>query len=200
MITQRGLAATRIADIAERVGTSGPSLLYWFESKDELLAEALRYAEESFYDEVTALLEDFESPAERLRVLIESAIADYDWSLWLELWTRALRDERTAAARLHLDRRWRGEIEREVREGQRCGQFAPDCEPQRDAAIIACFLDGVAVQATLRDPDFSPTRIRALVLEITERILGVELPELPELDLSRIRGSRDAAAASKGER
>src|SRR5262249_50291658 len=41
VIVERGLASTRIADVAERAGTSPPAVLYWFRSKDELLAEAL---------------------------------------------------------------------------------------------------------------------------------------------------------------
>ena len=41
VITERGLTATRIADIAERAGTSPPAVLYWFESREQLLTEAL---------------------------------------------------------------------------------------------------------------------------------------------------------------
>jgi AcrR family transcriptional regulator len=34
VIADRGLASTRIADVAERAGTSAPAVLYWFENKD----------------------------------------------------------------------------------------------------------------------------------------------------------------------
>ena len=47
MIAERGVAATRIADVAERAGTSPPAVLYWFETQDELLAEALTLDEEA---------------------------------------------------------------------------------------------------------------------------------------------------------
>ena len=33
VIAERGLAATRIADVAERVGASPAAVLYWFESR-----------------------------------------------------------------------------------------------------------------------------------------------------------------------
>ena len=39
VIGERGLASTRIADVAERAGTSPPAVLYWFGSKDDLLTE-----------------------------------------------------------------------------------------------------------------------------------------------------------------
>ena len=48
VIVERGFASTRIADVAERAGTSPPAVLYWFRSKDELLAEALTVDEERF--------------------------------------------------------------------------------------------------------------------------------------------------------
>ena len=41
VIAERGVIGTRIADVAERAGTSAPGVLYWFASKDELLTEAL---------------------------------------------------------------------------------------------------------------------------------------------------------------
>src|SRR5256885_16922335 len=51
VIVRRGLCDTRIADIASVAGTSSALVLYYFGSKDRLLAEALTYADERFYDE-----------------------------------------------------------------------------------------------------------------------------------------------------
>jgi len=53
VIAERGIAATRLADVAARAGTSVPAVLYWFKSKDELLAEALTIQEERFYGRLT---------------------------------------------------------------------------------------------------------------------------------------------------
>ena len=41
VIAERGLGSTRIVDVADRAGTSPPAILYWFDSKEELLSEAL---------------------------------------------------------------------------------------------------------------------------------------------------------------
>jgi AcrR family transcriptional regulator len=49
VITDRGLAETRISDIAERCGVSPGLILYYFESKDRLLVEALTWANDNFY-------------------------------------------------------------------------------------------------------------------------------------------------------
>ena len=41
VITERGLAETRISDIAEEAGVSPGLILYYFDSKDRLLAEGI---------------------------------------------------------------------------------------------------------------------------------------------------------------
>jgi AcrR family transcriptional regulator len=52
-LLERGFAETRIADIAERAGMSPGHVMYYFESKERLLLEALRFKEEAlFYSQV----------------------------------------------------------------------------------------------------------------------------------------------------
>ena len=51
VISERGVQNTRISDVAERAGTSAPGVLYWFPSKDALLAEALTFSDDRFYDD-----------------------------------------------------------------------------------------------------------------------------------------------------
>jgi AcrR family transcriptional regulator len=57
VIRERGLENARVADVADRAGTSAPSVLYYFASKAELLKEALTSAEERFYEELERELE-----------------------------------------------------------------------------------------------------------------------------------------------
>lgn len=182
VIAERGAASTRIADIAEEAGTSAPAVLYWFDSKDDLLAEALGFAEDDFYEALHEQLDRLETAAERLRLLIESSVADYDWTLWMELWTRALRDEDAASKRFEQDQRWRRELEREIEAGRREGEFAGEVDAERAATILSALLDGLAVQVTLDDPTVDRDRMRELAVEVAERLLETELPEVdPEI-------------------
>jgi AcrR family transcriptional regulator len=50
VIEERGFPETRIADVAARAGTSPALVIYYFKTKDQLLTEALRYAEDSWYE------------------------------------------------------------------------------------------------------------------------------------------------------
>ena len=61
VISERGVQNTRISDVAERAGTSAPGVLYWFPSKDELLAEALQLLRRPLLRELTGELEALDS-------------------------------------------------------------------------------------------------------------------------------------------
>jgi AcrR family transcriptional regulator len=180
VIAERGIAGTRIADIAARAGTSAAAVLYWFDSKDRLLLEALNATEDRFDEELAARLELLSGPSERLRLLIEASAEGYDWTLWMELWARALRDPDMRETRQRLDDRWREEIARHIRDGQDAGEYDAVADPERVALLLASLLDGLALQATLGDPQVSPARMRQLVLDSAERMLGAQLPPLKD--------------------
>jgi AcrR family transcriptional regulator len=174
VIGERGFGSTRVADVAERAGTSPPAVIYWFGSKDDLLTSALTFDEDRFDGAVTDRLAGLERPRDRLRALIEACAAEYDCRLWIELWGRALRDQGAAAARQRLDDRWRDRIAEVVRAGQELGEFAGE-DGVDAAAIIASLLDGLAVQATLGDSGITPERMRDLALSAAEPLLDCEL-------------------------
>jgi AcrR family transcriptional regulator len=191
VIAERGIASTRIADVAERAGTSPPAILYWFESKDDLLAEALTVEEERFYRQLTDRMEELASPRDKLRLMLESSAEEYDWTLWMELWTRALRDRSTLAARRRLDDRWRAQIAEVIRDGQRAGEFG-EADADEVALVLASLIDGLAVQVTLGDPAVSPEEMLARALDIAERLLQANLGPSSQRVAS-------AAAVSGGE-
>jgi AcrR family transcriptional regulator len=173
VIRERGLENARVSDIAERAGTSAPSVLYYFETKADLLREALTSAEEDYYDELERELEGLESARERLERIVAGGAADgdYDASLWMELWPRALRDPDLAATRAELDGRWRQAIADVVDYGQRRGEFG-NADPETFAMMLASLLDGLAVQIALKDEDVTPERARELSLALAERELS----------------------------
>jgi AcrR family transcriptional regulator len=186
-IRERGVQRTRVADIAERTGTSAPAVLHYFESKDELVSEALEFAEERFYAELSEALAGL-GARERLVRLVELTISegDYEAVLWIELWPRALRDEGMARTRARQENRWREAIAGAIRGGQASGELTGG-DPDDVAVMLSALLDGLSVQVALRDREVPPERARRLCLELLERQLGCTLSGVGE-------GERSAAA------
>jgi AcrR family transcriptional regulator len=181
VIAERGLCETRIADVARRAGTSAALVLYYFESKDRLLTEALTHAEDRFYLETFHELTGHERALDRLLFLIDRSFPARngesemlgDWQLWFELWSRAVRDPDVAKKREALDRRWRTTIADIVRDGQRSGEFGP-VDVESFALRLACLIDGLAIQAILRDPAAGPESVRRAAVEMAGRELGFD--------------------------
>ena len=63
VIQERGFPETRIADVAERAGTSPALVIYYFKTRDQLLTEAIRYSEDTWYAENLRRMEDIPTAA-----------------------------------------------------------------------------------------------------------------------------------------
>lgn len=189
VLRERGFAGTRVTDIAAAAQTSSGLVLYHFGSLAGALAQALTHLEDTFYGELEVELEAATGPVERLRVMAElgsgSGPAVGDWTLWLEVWVRALRDEAARAARESLDRRWRSALREVVLDGVAAGVFAP-VDPEATTLRLASLMDGLAIQLALDDPGMSVETFRRLWLDGAALELGVPA------DLFRDRSRRTA--------
>ena len=200
VLYERGLFDTRIGDIAQRAGTSSPTILYYFESKDRLLEQAVEYADRAFYERLSDGQDRAESPAERLVDLIEQTSLGpgglNDYTLWMEIWVRARRDDAVRRTYIELDRRQRVLIAEIVREGQRSGQFDDAADPEDFAVVLSGLLDGLGVQVTLGQPDVTPDRMVDRCLAVASRELGCELARHASAPAPAPSTGAPAAAAS----
>jgi AcrR family transcriptional regulator len=171
VMSERGYANTRVVDIAKAAGTSPAAVLYWFEGKDQLLAQALRLREQEFHDSFTVAAQSEVTAGERLRVLVEAMLYHYDWALWMELCVLALRDESAAAERDRMDRRWRAVVRNVVREGQERGEFI-ESDPEDTMMVLAALLDGLAPLLALKAKGVTRERVEKVWLAEASRLLG----------------------------
>ena len=182
VITERGLAETRIQDIAERCGVSPGLILYYFESKDRLLVEALTYANDKYYLAQSRDLRRIESAYDRLDRLVKLSVPGLlpeferleEWALWLEIWVRALRDPSLAREREVLDRRWRQSIADIVRHGRETGEFPTEgADADELGMAIGAIIDGLAVQVLLNDTVLTPARMYDICMDVAARLIGI---------------------------
>lgn len=183
VITERGLAETRISDIAEQAGVSPGLILYYFDSKDRLLAEALTYANDQFYLRTSREIRRMPSAVDQLRRLVDLSVPGYlpeygrldEWALWIEVWVRALRDPEMAKDREVLDERWRAQLADIVRAGKASGEFTTDTDVDELAIRLACLIDGLAIQVVMSDTKVTPERMHRTCMEVAAHELGFEL-------------------------
>jgi AcrR family transcriptional regulator len=180
VIVERGYAETRIADVAERAGTSPALVIYYFKTRDQLLTEAIRYSEDHWYATGTKRLESIPTAAGQLTEMIAmTCLPDNDpapgseWLLWLDLWALSPRNAGVAAVRRKFDERWRHTIKGIVLAGQEAGEFTPT-DAEEFAVTLSALLDGMAIQIALEDPDVPPTRAYDLAMRYAAGQLGFE--------------------------
>jgi AcrR family transcriptional regulator len=181
VIVERGYADTRIADVAERTGTSPALVIYYFKTRDQLLTEAIRYSEDSWYAEGQRRMADIPTAAGRLTEIIAmTCLPETDpeprswWMLWLDLWALSPRSPGVAAVRRKFDERWREMIRSLVLTGQEAGEFA-SVDADDFAITLSSLLDGLAVQIALDDSDVPPTRAFKLALGYAAGQLGFDI-------------------------
>jgi AcrR family transcriptional regulator len=178
VIAERGYADSRIADVAERAGTSPALVIYYFKTKDQLLTEAIRFSEDNWYEAGMGRMAEIPTAAGKLEEIVAmSCLPEADsepvgsWTLWLDLWAQALRHPEVAGVRQKFDERWRELICSLVMEGQEAGEFGP-VDPLDFTVLLSSLLDGLAVQIALSDPTVDASRAFELSMRFAAAQLG----------------------------
>jgi AcrR family transcriptional regulator len=178
VIAERGYAESRIADVAERAGTSPALVIYYFKTKDQLLTEAIRFSEDNWYEAGTRRMAEIPTAAGKLEEIVAmSCLSEADvepsssWVLWLDLWAQSVRHPEVAGVRQKFDERWRDLICSLVLAGQEAGEFGP-VDPVDFAVLFSALLDGLAVQIALADPVVDANRAFELTMRFAAAQLG----------------------------
>jgi len=189
LIASDGIDDVRIARVAQRARASTALVHHYFSTREELLEEALIHSyenagQERFAEEREADL----SPSRGLGRAIDASLPypggqeERDWTLWVELWLRAVRhpDLRPLAADLYG--RYREWFETFIAAGLRSGEFASDRSAAELADLAVALVDGLGIRALVRDPAVDVERARELVAGELGRALGVDPSALLETD------------------
>ncbi len=180
VISARGYADTRIADVAERAGVSPALVIYYFKTKDQLLTEAIRHYEDTWYAVGQSRMAGLPSAAARLEEFVAmSCLSESDpepdssWQLWLDFWAQAARNEEVAKVRQKSDERWRDVIAALVHDGQEAGEFRA-IDPANFAIYLSTLLDGLTIQIALNDPIVDAVSAFELSMRFVADQLGFE--------------------------
>ncbi len=180
VISARGYADTRIADVAERAGVSPALVIYYFKTKDQLLTEAIRYYEDTWYAVGQSRMAGLPTAAARLEEFVAMSVLDAadpepasSWQLWLDFWAQAARNPEVAGVRQKSDERWREVIGALVHEGQEAGEFR-QVDAESFAIYLSTLMDGLTIQIALDDPVVDSVRAFELSMRFVADQLGFD--------------------------
>jgi AcrR family transcriptional regulator len=178
-ICERGLADTRVSDVAGLAGISPGNVMYYFATLEDMLIEALRFANDGFLDEALREAEGRPDARSRLLRMIELGMPSdpaqephSQWLLWLDVWARSPRNPTVDAHRRELEGRWITAYARIVREGQAAGDFR-ECDPDDFAVRLAALIDGLGKAVVLGDEWMTRARMLAICEGMVQAELGL---------------------------
>ena len=202
-IAHDGLAELSLARIAADAGVSPSLLHYHFDSRETLLAEALRFSFAHAGDSRMGDVEDARCHAERLATMVDQCLPvpgeqEVDWVLWVELWLRAVRHRELRPVLEELYARMRAWLSEAIAAGVAAGEFAA-CDADAVADRALALIDGLGLRALLEDVAVPLERARSEVGGYLARELGVgeQLPFRGPLAAHTTPEASAAAAAAR---
>jgi AcrR family transcriptional regulator len=163
LIAELGPGRVRIIDIAERVGSSTGTIHYYFDTKEDLLDAAFRFAVADSRRRSEEALAGHTDPWTRLVALLEAHMPrdgrQKEWLIWLQLWAEAsvrpeLRSLNQEDYGLWIDR-----VEDIVRDGQERGAFR-QIAAREFATRLLTMMDGLVIQILMDSDEIDLHRLR----------------------------------------
>ncbi|MFD1935637.1 MULTISPECIES: TetR/AcrR family transcriptional regulator [Nonomuraea] len=150
VIAERPVAEIQVQQIADRAGMSPARVLYYFPSRDEILAETFRWSERELAERRARELVG--EPQERLeryvRIYLPVDRHDVSWKLWLEAWLRAVSNDAMSRTADEIDSGWMRDLSAIVRDGMACGVFR-SVTVEEFLPSFNALLDGLAVHVLI---------------------------------------------------
>jgi len=150
LIATAGYHRVRVADVAERAGTSSAAVHYHFPGREALLGEALRHNVELAFERQSAALSAVADPHERLVTLLDlqmpsGPVLEPEWSIWMQVWVEAVVDADRRELYAQAQDRWFRTVLMTLRDGVEAGVFRADLDPELRARQLTGLVDGLGV-------------------------------------------------------
>jgi AcrR family transcriptional regulator len=175
VMLNKGMAATTVRDVADRMGTSSGLIHHYFASMDDLLAAAFDRAAGQDLGVTRSAMATRSSPLERLAAFFATyARAEQTWAfqLWLDAWAEAARRPAVRATSQRLNVAWQRLLVETITDGVRRGEMT--CrDPEGAAWRILSLLDGLALQVVAHSGSVEPGAVIAWSVAHAESELGL---------------------------
>ncbi|WP_433027525.1 TetR family transcriptional regulator C-terminal domain-containing protein [Actinomycetospora sp. CA-053990] len=183
LIATAGYHRVRVADVADRAGTSSAAVHYHFPGREALLGEALRHNVELAFARQSDVLRSIEDPHRRLLTLLdlqmpEGPVLRPEWSIWMQVWVEAVVDaDRRELYALAQDRWWRT-VRMTLQDGVDAGVFRADLDVELRARQLTALVDGLGVGVMTGASDAAA--MRAALHDVIDHLVLRRDPSCPE--------------------
>ncbi len=165
-IVKYGLEGTTTRLIARESGYSAGVLAHYFESKDEILLEALRISHEGVDRRIREAVDDKEGfDALRTFCIEVLPVAEQpvrETHLEMSMWSRALVNGELRSVQRSESSRWRRLLETLIVDAQRSGEIV-DMPPRTFAVLLSAVIDGLSIYALLYPDRFGKAELIGLL-------------------------------------
>ncbi|MBS1862950.1 MAG: TetR family transcriptional regulator C-terminal domain-containing protein [Actinobacteria bacterium] len=181
-ISKRGFGSTRVADIAREAGVSPATVHYHFKTRQEILIQALLWANERLVDKFKEA-DDGEEPFARIARFLERSIPypgaqEDEYRLEIDLWGQARHHPELLGPYEDFARRWLDGVAEILQSGVDSGAFRVTTDVEEVAQRLVAFTDGLATQAVIGTSGSEPERVRELLLRFAAEQLDIDFDEL----------------------
>ncbi|SDS45062.1 regulatory protein, tetR family [Brevibacterium siliguriense] len=195
-IEATGLRALRVSDVAARLGLSASLVIYHFETKEALVAEAFDYAGRQDIDHARQLAAGTEAQGDgdadpragvasarrgssalgQLRDVVGWYLpsgSSRSWKIWIDAWSAGLFDAGLRSTFAALDQEWKSILVRLMDEAIAGGECsAPTGGTEACATRVLAFLDGLAIQVMVNPAAVDTAVLTTWVDDFLSRELG----------------------------
>lgn len=151
VISDKGINAMRVTDVAKLAKISTGSVHYYFETKRDLTHAAFEWNFTRSLARRESILTRHTNARDRLQAFVDSYLPRDDettaaWHVWAETWVAALHDPDLRDLNERVYGQWRSMITEIVGDGQAEGVFI-DGDPTLLANIVVSMIDGLSIQS-----------------------------------------------------
>jgi len=181
VFAERGFEATRMEEVARRARVGKGTLYNYFDSKEDLLIQAVIASMEEVQERITTGVDPspdqpIRSLEDVLRILVVEALPALTQrfhSLYNQASGLIARDSearrRLFAANQAFYRDRQRDLEELIEAGARAGQFRSDVDPAEVSLLLQAVFDGLLRRATFDPERVEPTRAFDVLLELLRR-------------------------------
>ena len=174
VISNKGINAMRVTDVAKLAKLSTGSVHYYFETKRDLTHAALEWDFTRSLARRESILTRYTNARDRLQAFVDSYLPRDEettaaWHVWAETWVAALHDPDLRELNERVYGKWRSMITEIVRDGQAEGVFI-DGDPILLANTVVSMIDGLSIQSLVGSGHMTWARMHAVCGHLIEAI------------------------------